>query len=231
MNKFLHKNICLEKAIEIQNKLRTKIIKTSNKEDFSIVAGVDLAYWKEEDKEYAVCCIVVIEKETKKIIDNVHSIGIIDIPYIPGCLAFRELPLILETINKLNTYPELYIFDGNGYLHERNMGIATHASFYLNKPTIGVAKTYYNVNNIDYIMPENEKFAYTDIINNDEVYGRVLRSHKNVKPIFISIGNYISLETATNVVCEFITNESRIPLPTRIADIETRRIRKLKIQK
>ena len=61
---------------------------------------------------------------------------------MPGFLAFRELPLILKTAKLLETRPDIYIFDGNGYLHPRHMGIATHASFYLNKPTIGIAKTY-----------------------------------------------------------------------------------------
>lgn len=229
MEKFLYKEICLKKAISIQNELRDKIVMNDIKGKISLIAGVDLAYWKNKNKEYAVCCIIIVERKTKKIIDTKYSIGIIDIPYIPGCLAFRELPLILETVDKLNVNPDLYMFDGNGYLHERNMGVATHASFYLNKPTIGVAKSYYKIDNVDYVIPENKKFAYTDIIYESKVYGRVFRSHSNVKPIFLSIGNYISLETATNLVCEFITNESRIPLPTRLADIETRKIRRIKI--
>ncbi|HRC82092.1 MAG TPA: endonuclease V, partial [Sedimentibacter sp.] len=88
------------------------------------VAGVDLAYWKEEDTEYAVCCIVVIDFNTKEVLENAHTQSKIDFPYIPGCLAFRELPLVLDTVEKLKVEPDLYIFDGNGYLHPRHMGIA-----------------------------------------------------------------------------------------------------------
>lgn len=218
----------LNKAISVQNELSNKIILSScNITMFKVVAGVDLAYWKEQGKEYAVCCIVVLERETKQIIESKYSFGMVTVPYISGCLAFRELPFVLKTLKKLDVIPDLYMFDGNGYLHPRHMGIATHASFYLKKPTIGVAKSYYKIGNVEYSMPVNEKNAYTDIIINGEVYGRVLRTLKDVKPIFVSAGNYIDLDTATKVVCDFVNDESHIPLPTRLADIETHRMRKI----
>lgn len=215
-------------AIEIQTKLsrKIKLINCCNVSDINKIAGVDLAYWKEKEEEYAVCCIVVLDRDTKEMAESQYSFGRIRIPYIPGCLAFRELPLILETVQKLNITPDLYMFDGNGYLHPRHMGIATHASFYLKKPTIGVAKSYYKINGVDFDIPSNEKNAYTDIIINGEIYGRALRTVKDVKPIFISAGNYIDLDTTTKIVCEFINKESHIPLPTRLADITTHKMRK-----
>lgn len=94
-----------------------------------------MSYWK-EDVEKAVCYIVVLDYTTGEI----NSVGEIKFPYISGYLAFRELPLVIECNEKLSVKPDLYVFDGNGYLHQRHMGIATHASFYLNKPTISVAK-------------------------------------------------------------------------------------------
>nr|WP_296461045.1 endonuclease V [uncultured Acetatifactor sp.] len=215
--------------IRIQNALQKKIKFQNMSNILSIkkVAGIDLAYWHIENKEYAVCCIVVLEKESKQVIEVKYTLGRINVPYIPGCLAFRELPLILETIKKLETSPDLFMFDGNGYLHPRHMGLATHASFYINKPTIGVAKNYYKIENIDYIMPSNEKNAHTDIVIKGEVYGRVLRTQKNVRPIFISVGNYIDLDSATTIVCDFINSESHIPVPTRLADMETHKIRRM----
>lgn len=121
----------LSEAISVQNELSQKIVLSSNGiTTFDAVAGIDLAYWKVQGKEYAVCCVIVLEQKTKRIVESQYAYGKVDIPYIPGCLAFRELPLILETIKKLDTIPDLYMFDGNGYLHPRHMGIATHASFY-----------------------------------------------------------------------------------------------------
>ena len=187
-----------------------------------LIAGVDLAYWNKDDEEYAVCCIVVIDAETHEVVEKQHYSGKIEVPYMPGFLAFRELPLILKTVELLGNDPDIYIFDGNGYLHPRHMGIATHASFYLNKPTIGIAKTYFRVDKkTDYTEPENEAGSFTDIVIDAEVYGRALRTHKNVKPVFISIGNFVSLDTACAFAMKLTDKESHIPIPTRLADLET----------
>ena len=211
-----------------QMKLATQIDLT-NHVDISClkyVAGVDLAYWKEDSTEYAVCCIVVFDYLTKEIVEKKHCMGKIEVPYIPGCLAFREVDLVLETVRLLEHSVELYVFDGNGYLHPRHMGLATHAGILVGVPTIGVAKSYYKVENVDYIEPENQVFAYEDIVINGEVYGRVLRTHKNVRPIFLSVGNLIDMETAMEVTKYFVTKESHIPMPTRCADIMTHEMRK-----
>ena len=228
MSKQIWSNLSLDVAVSIQSKLTCKIKSFGcNVETIKTIAGVDLAYWKKGTKEYAVCCIVVLEKESKCITESKFSFGEVNVPYIPGCLAFRELPLILETTQKLNSAPDLYMFDGNGYLHPRHMGIATHASFFLNKPTIGVAKNYYKIKDVEYSMPSNEKFAYTDIVVDGEIYGRVLRTMEDVRPIFLSIGNYIDLDSATKLVCELTNDESHIPIPTRLADIETHKMREI----
>lgn len=228
MDREAWKLLSLEHAIRIQTELRPKVISKGSKsaDDFEKVGGVDLAYWNIREEEYAVCCIVVLEQKTKQVIESEYSFGKVEVPYIPGCLAFRELPLILETVKKLKILPDLYMFDGNGYLHPRRMGIATHASFYLDTPTIGVAKSYYKINESQFTMPENKKQAYTDISADGEICGRALRTMEDVKPIFISVGNYIDLDTATQVVCNFINHESHIPLPTRLADMETHKRRR-----
>ena len=192
-------NTLEEKLNTIQSTLRTKI-DLKNKfqlDEINLVAGVDIAYWSDHDVDYGVCCIEVLHFLTKEIVEQVEYVGKIKFPYISGYLAFRELPLILKTVKKLKTNPDLYMFDGNGYLHSRHMGIATHASFYLEKPTIGVAKTYLKIGNVDFNMPENKIGAYTDIVIDGEVYGRTLRTREDVKPIFVSCGNWIDLDTAS----------------------------------
>ena len=213
-----------EQFLKEQNELRDKIVTsdTFDIDSLKLVAGVDLAYWQQDSNEFAVCCIVVIDISTHEVIEKRHCSGKIEVPYMPGFLAFRELPLILKTAEMLDNVPDIYIFDGNGYLHPRHMGIATHASFYLNKPTIGIAKTYFRVDKkTDYTEPENEAESYTDIVIGDEVYGRALRTHKNVKPVFISVGNNISLDTACVLALKLTDKDSHIPIPTRLADLET----------
>ena len=227
MDKQTWKTLSLEHAVQIQTELWPGVVQSCSKraEEFETVAGVDLAYWKEGEQEYAVCCIVVLEQKTRKVLESRSAFGKVEVPYIPGCLAFRELPLILETVKELTVLPDLYMLDGNGCLHPRRMGIATHASFYLDRPTIGVAKHYYKIDGAECTMPENERFAYTDILVNVETYGRVLRTARDVRPVYVSVGNYIDLDTATELVCRFIDRESHIPMPTRLADLETHRKR------
>lgn len=209
--------------INIQNELKKKISLKNifSRSNIRLVAGVDLAYWENDNKQYGTCCIVVIDYNTKEVVEKVNSVGEIKVPYIPGFLAFREMPLVIEASKKLVVEPDIFIFDGNGYLHQRHMGIATHASFFLNKPTIGVAKSYLKIKETDFEMPEDEEGSYTDIVINKEIYGRVLRTRKTVKPIFISCGNYIDLDSSTEIVLNLINNESRLPIPTRLADLET----------
>ena len=191
--------------------------------DIKTAAGVDLAYWRDENgDEQAVCCIVVIDFNTHEVIEKKHYSGRIEVPYMPGFLAFRELPLVLETVKQLENIPDIYVFDGNGYFHPRHMGIASHASVYLERPTIGIAKTYFRADRkTDYTEPADENGSYTDIVMNGEVYGRALRTHKGVRPVFVSVGNNVSIDTACDIAMAFTDKESHIPVPTRFADLET----------
>lgn len=216
-----------QKFIEIQNSLKSKI---NTKDIISLtsvktVAGVDLAYWKKEETEYAVCCIVLLDYQSHQVLERSEYTALVKVPYIPGCLAFRELPLFLQADKKLLCRPDLYFFDGNGYLHPRHMGLACHAGIILGKPAIGVAKSYYKIDDIDFTMPEDKEYAYTDIQIKGEIYGRALRTHKGVKPVFVSVGNQIDLDTATTAVCQMTTWESHIPMPTRLADLMTHEAR------
>jgi len=205
---------------------KVKLENTFKKDEIKLIAGVDLAYWEEHGKTFGTCCIIVIDYHSKEVIENVYSYGEITVPYIAGFLAFRELPLIMKAVEKLTVEPDLYMFDGNGYLHYRHMGIATHASFFLHKPTIGVAKSYLRIKEVDFQMPENQAGAYTNIVIDSEIYGRALRTTKSVKPIFVSCGNWIDLDTSTEMVMNCVNKESRLPIPVRLADLETHRVRK-----
>ncbi|MDE6091508.1 MAG: endonuclease V [Ruminococcus sp.] len=218
-----------QEFLDVQNSLREKISleDSFDIENIKTVAGVDLAYWTKDGQEYAVCCIVVTDFRTHEVLEKQQYNGKIEVPYIAGFLAFRELPLVLKTVKKLNISPDLFMFDGNGFLHPRHMGIATHASFYLKKATIGVAKSYYRVREgLDYAEPDLQAGSFTDIVCDGEVYGRVLRTHDGVKPVFVSAGNFISLDTATKITMKLVGKESHVPIPTRLADLETHTARK-----
>jgi len=218
----------INKFMRIQDELLPRV-SLKNRfviEDIQRIGGVDLAYWEQDGIHYGTCCIVVIDFITKSVIEKVTSHGEITVPYLAGFLAFRELPLVLAAVKKVTVNPDLYMFDGNGYLHYLHMGLATHASFYLNKPTIGVAKNYLKIGNMEFSMQENEAGAFTEIRIGQEVYGRALRTTKDVKPIFVSSGNWIDLATSTKMVMACIIDNSRLPIPVRLADLETHLVRK-----
>ncbi|MCY7764005.1 endonuclease V [Bacillus inaquosorum] len=220
-------NLNKEEFVKIQHILQPKInlSPTITPDSINTCAGVDLAYWEQDGEPYGVCSIIVIDVDTKEVIEKVHRMGKISVPYVAGFLAFRELPLIIEAAKKLETEPDVFLFDGNGYLHYNHMGVATHAAFFLGKPTIGIAKTYLKIKGCDFVMPENEVCAYTDIIIDGEVYGRALRTRRDVKPIFLSCGNNIDLESSYQITMSMISHESRLPIPVRLADLETHVLR------
>ena len=206
----------LARKIDLSDRLAPSEIK--------IVSGVDMAYWKDRNgSEFALCCIITIDRCTKTVLESTCGAELITVPYAPSFLAFRELPAIMNAYKRLSHKPDLLMFDGNGYLHSRHMGLATHAAIELDTPAIGIAKSYLKIDGVDYTMPENEAGAYNDIVIRGEVYGRVLRTRQDVKPIFVSSGNWVSLDTATEITLSLITPESRQPMPTRLADILVRK--------
>lgn len=223
-------NLDIKKIKEYQDSLKYQINLTNKIEiaDIKICAGVDVAYWEKDKKSYGACSIVLIDFKTKEIIKKLSSYREVTSEYITGFLSVKELPLIIETASKIPKFlePDIFIFDGNGILHPKSMGIATHASFFLNKPTIGVAKSYLKIHNTDYIEPKNKAFSYTKIKIKDKTKGVAFRSNRDTKPIFISPGNFIDLDTSIKCIEYLITKDSRIPIATRYADIETHKLRK-----
>ncbi|MCM3745076.1 endonuclease V [Sporosarcina luteola] len=221
-------NIHPDEFISIQERLAVEIDVSQplSLHDLRIAGGVDVAYASVNGKEMGFCHIAVFDLATMEIIERADSIGCITVPYMPGFLAFRELPLIIDAARQLKNVPDLFLFDGNGILHPRKMGIATHASFFLGAPTIGVAKTYFKVGDSEVTPPGREKGCMTDIVVSEETIGRVLRTSEGVKPVFISPGNQINIDSSTKIALALTGSESRIPIPIRAADIATRVMRR-----
>lgn len=220
-------NINPGEFISIQEKLAAQVDVSQRicLHDILTVAGVDVAYSNLNGSEMGFCHIAVFDLATMEIIERAESDGPTTVPYMPGFLAFRELPLIIKAASQLKNAPDLFLFDGNGILHHRRMGIATHASFFLGTPTIGVAKTFLKVGDAELTEPNQEKGSFTDIIESREIIGRLLRTSESVKPVFISPGNQIDMDSSTKIALALTGYESRLPIPVREADIATRVMR------
>lgn len=205
-------NVSVESAKKIQEELRTRIFANQTRIDTSKIkriSAVDVSY--SNDRAKAVVCIFsfpdlkLLEKKviTKKV----------RFPYIPGFLSFREGPIILEAFKKIKLEPDLILFDGQGIMHPKRMGIATHLGIILNKPTIGCAKNYLWG---EFKLPKEKRGSYSYIYDKKtkERIGAVLRTKDRIKPLFVSIGFKIDLDTSIKIILK-ITHKYRLPQPLR----------------
>ena len=134
-------------------------------------------------------------------------------PYVPGLLSFREGPVLETAFARLQAEPDVLIFDGMGRAHPRRIGIASHMGLWLQKPTIGCGKSRLTGH---YAEPPNERGAFSDLIDKNEVIGAVLRTKVNVKPVFISPGHLADLPTSVEFIMR-CTSKYRLPDPIRAA--------------
>jgi deoxyribonuclease V len=128
--------------------------------------------------------------------------------------SFREIPPVIEALKQLEIRPDLIICDGHGIAHPRRFGLASHLGVLFDIPTIGCAKNRL-IGEVKEIKKERGNFS--PLIDNDEIIGNVLTTQNNVKPVFVSIGHKISLETACNWILR-VSPIYRIPEPIRQAD-------------
>lgn len=198
-------------AIALQNELRQQIALTSLKKPVATIAGADISFNKFSTTVYAG--IVVMQFPSLQVIDKASVTDITEFPYIPGLLAFREVPALAKAWNKLHIKPDVLMLDGHGIAHPRRMGIATHFGVVMQTVTLGCAKSRLAGS---FEEPANEPRAYSDLIHRQEVIGKVLRTKKNCKPVFVSPGNLITMEESLDIVLQCI-GKYRIPEPTRLA--------------
>jgi deoxyribonuclease V len=184
------------------------------------VAGADAAYSR--DKQTIHAAAVVYDRQEQRIVEVAHARRPVEFPYIPGFLAFREGPAVLEALGRLTHPFGAVCFDGAGYAHPRRCGLATFLGIPLDLPSVGVAKSRL-VGAFE--EPGIETGDGSPLMDGDEQVGLVLRTRRNVRPLFISIGHNVDLPSARALVLACCTR-CRVPEPTRQADIEVGKISK-----
>jgi deoxyribonuclease V len=136
---------------------------------------------------------------------------------VPGLLSFREIPVLLAALRKLRDMPDLLFCDAQGYAHPRRLGLASHLGVVLDLPSIGNAKSLLIGT---YGALSQTAGSWTPLIDErtgGERIGAVLRTRTGVKPIYVSQGHRVSLETSIRLTLA-VTDGYRIPRPTRDAD-------------
>ena len=205
-------SIQIHDAELLQASLAKQVITYNEFNSINTVAGVDVAY--HEKSNQVVGAISVLDADTLELLETQVSIEEISFPYVPGLLSFRELPPLLNAFEKLTIKPDLIVCDGHGIAHPRRFGLARHLGVALNLPTIGCAKTRLIG---DFLPVEQTRGQMSDLLINEDVVGKVLRTQHNVKPVFVSIGHKISLDTAVDWVLK-LSPKYRLPETTRQAD-------------
>jgi len=200
-------------ALEIQQRLAVQVSKRSEVTIPRFIAGVDISVGKGEGM--ATGAVVVLQYPELRVVETKVARGKLDFPYIPGLLSFRESPLTLAACHKLTITPDLILVDGQGIAHPRRLGLASHLGLWLNMPTIGCAKSILCGN---HEALGNEPGSYAEMVDRGEIIGAVLRTKLGVKPIYVSIGHKVDLNTAIYWVMK-CCHGYRLPEPTRLAHL------------
>ncbi|MCX4748766.1 endonuclease V [Kitasatospora sp. NBC_01287] len=185
----------------------------------SLVAGVDVAY--DDERNTVAAAAVLLDLATLEVVEQATAVGPVAFPYLPGLLAFRELPAVVDALAGLRQRPDLVVCDGYGLAHPRRLGLASHLGVLTGLRTLGVAKTPFTFTHQD---PAAERGRWTPLLDQEtgEEVGRAVRTRVGVKPVFVSVGHRIGLSEAVACVLA-LTPRYRLPETTRQADSLCRR--------
>lgn len=219
--KTLHSwNVTPTEAIAIQKRLRARVRPVGKLRKPRLVAGADISWAKEGGEGWAG--VVVFDFPSLEEVERVWVSGRAPFPYVPGLLSFREGPLLLEAFAKLEATPDVVFFDGQGLAHPRRFGIASHLGLWLERPTIGCAKSRLCGTHRE---PGPRRGARTTLRDKGETIGLVLRTRSSVRPMFVSAGHLLDLEEAARLTLR-CSDGYRMPKPTRWADRFVGRLRR-----
>jgi len=205
----------LDELAQRQNELRKKVILKPIDFEIRYIGGCDSAF----RGDLINSVFVILDFKSLKLVEIKNLTSIVEFPYIPGFLAFREVPNLIKVYESLKIKPDLIMVDGHGISHPRGLGIASHLGVMLNKPTIGVAKSLLVGK---YKKPCFKKGCKEPVYYNNQVVAYALRSKDNISEIFISPGHLVDLESSLNIVMKTLKGY-RLPEPTRIADYYSRK--------
>jgi deoxyribonuclease V len=210
----------LKEAARIQEGLADLVDTHASGKEYETIAGADVAYSKKDNAIFA--SIVTMKFPELVPLEKVRAQSYVNFPYIPGFLYFREGPVLAKALERLQTIPDVIMFDANGIAHPKRIGMASHFGVMLDIPVIGCAKKKLTGN----FRPVPEELgAKSPLEEGDEVLGYAVRTRVDVKPLFVSPGHKIDNETAVEVVLSAVRGY-RLPEPLRVAHILVNKMRR-----
>jgi deoxyribonuclease V len=208
-------NLSWDEARRIQETLAGQVTREDDFGTIQTVAGVDLAYPRTATGVVTgrAAVVVLTFPELEAVEEHVVTRPV-TFPYIPGLLSFREAPIALAALQQLRKLPDVLLVDGHGIAHPRRFGIACHLGVLLNLPTIGCAKSILVGRAVE---PGALPGDSTPLMHGGEVIGTAIRTRARSRPLYVSPGHRVSLETAAALVLR-CARGYRLPEPTRLAD-------------
>jgi deoxyribonuclease V len=182
------------------------------------VAGADVS----TEGKWAYATVAVLDFPGLSVVEVEGFEAPLEFPYVPGLLAFREIPSVIGALRKVETAVDAVILDAQGLAHPRRMGLASHIGLFLDVPTVGCAKSLLVG---EHGEPGLKKGSVAELVHRGEVVGRVVRTRERVSPVYVSVGNGIDLSSATALVLACCTRY-RLPEPTRQAHNAANRLRR-----
>ncbi|WP_345042959.1 endonuclease V [Streptomyces sannanensis] len=203
-----------ERARALQDELRTRVVvdEPGPPPGSGLVTGVDVAY--DDERDVVAAAAVVLDAATLEVVEEATAVGRVAFPYVPGLLAFREIPTVLAALGELTSGPGLVVCDGYGLAHPRRFGLAAHLGVLTGLPVVGVAKNPFT---FTYEQPGPRRGDSSSLLDGGEEVGRALRTQDGVKPVFVSVGHRVSLSNACAHTLR-LSPGFRLPETTRRAD-------------
>ncbi|MGN7823871.1 deoxyribonuclease V [Chitinophaga sp. 22536] len=207
-----YNTLTVPEATLLQQEMRKEVITAPFNGKIQLIAGADISFNKFSTTVYAG--IVLMRFPGLEPVGYSLVVKEVTFPYVPGFLAFREVPALLDAWQQLPQKPDVLVVDGHGIAHPRRMGIASHFGVLAGQVTVGSAKKkLYG----SYEEPGEERGSHTPLTDKQGVViGTVLRSKQKVKPIFVSPGHLIDVPGSLALV-EQCVRKHRLPEPTRLA--------------
>ncbi|MEK6983908.1 MAG: endonuclease V [Nanoarchaeota archaeon] len=191
-----------DKLKEEQLKLANNIVTKDSFDKIRLIAGVDCAF--SHDKIIAV--IVICDYKTMELKEKVFAVVSAKVPYLKGFLAYREGPAISEAYSRLGNRPDMMLFDGNGILHPRRCGLASHLGVSLEQASIGIAKQLL-------IGEVKGNIVYVD----KEARAKLIVTREHSRPVYVSPGHKVSLKTSVDIVKNCLRFPHKLPEPLHLA--------------
>jgi deoxyribonuclease V len=206
-------------AADLQKTLARAVVIRPLPSRIRVIGASDISYSKQSETLIAV--IVTFRWPGLEPMEVVHHVSRASFPYVPGLLAFREAPPLIEAYRKIKMKPAVLLCDGQGIAHPKRMGLAAHLGLFLGIPTVGCAKSR--------LCGEHENLTLRKgfskpLMLGAEQVGVVFCSRDGVKPIYISPGHLADIFSSKRIVSRCL-RRFRVPEPLRLAHIEANRIR------